>query len=128
MNESLLSFNESLANLTVLNVTGVTNTTAADDEEEEEEEEMCPIPEDELDMCHLQAYDTIEKQIRLGCEFVIVIWSFIYLIIAGRERSFLGGQIFKENMQLCPSRVLFLIACFLVVVCVPLRYVALMLY
>ena len=33
-----------------------------------------------------------------------------------RERGFLGGQIFKENMVLCPSRVLFLIACFLILV------------
>lgn len=48
-------------------------------------------------------------------------WSGIYLAIAVRERSFLGGQIFKENMQLCPSRVLFLIACFLVLLCAPLR-------
>ena len=96
-----------------MNVTA-TNTS-------EEEEEMCDIPEEELDMCHLQAFDTIEKQIRLGCEIIIVVWSLIYLVIAVRERSFLGGQIFKENMQLCPSRVLFLIACLLVVVCVPLR-------
>ena len=110
----MLTLNDSLANVTLMNVTA-TNTS-------EEEEEMCDIPEEELDMCHLQAFDTIEKQIRLGCEIIIVVWSLIYLVIAGRERSFLGGQIFKENMQLCPSRVLFLIACFLVVVCVPLRY------
>ena len=56
------------------------------------------------------------------CELAILIWSIIYLAIAIRERGFLGGQIFKENMQLCPSRVLFLIACLLVVLCVPLRY------
>jgi hypothetical protein len=31
-----------------------------------------------------------------------------------RERSFLGGEIFTENMILCPSRVLFLSACFMV--------------
>ena len=89
--------NESLANITLMNVTA-TNTTA----EVEEEEEMCDIPEEELDMCHLQAYDTIEKQIRLGCEFVIVIWSFIYLVIAGKERSFLGGlvvKIFKKKFK-----------------------------
>ena len=106
-----------------MNVTA-TNTTESVEEEKEEEEEMCDIPEEELDLCHLQAFDTIEKQIRIVCEFIIVIWSFIYLIIAGRERSFLGGQIFLENMQLCPSRVLFLVACFLVVICVPLRLVA----
>ena len=35
---------------------------------------------------------------------------------APRERGFLGAQIFKENMVLCPSRVLFLIACFLIMV------------
>ena len=57
----------------------------------------------------------------MGCELVILVWSVIYLAIAVRERSFLGGQIFMENMQLCPSRVLFLMACFLVVLCVPLR-------
>ena len=33
-----------------------------------------------------------------------------------RERGFLGAQIFKENMVLCPSRVLFLLACFLIMV------------
>ena len=104
-----------------MNVTAANTTMGEEEEEEGEEEEMCDIPEEELDMCHLQVFDTIEKQIRMGCELVIVVWSLIYLIIAGRERSFLGGQIFKENMQLCPSRVLFLIACFLVVLCVPLR-------
>ena len=111
MNETLIGE----ANMTVSS--NSTNST----EEEEEEVEMCKIPEDELDMCHLHVYDTLTKQIRLGCELVLVVWSLIYLAIAVRERTFLGGQIFKENMILCPSRVLFLIACFLVVVSVPLR-------
>ena len=76
---------------------------------------------------------------RLVCECILVVWSAIYLSIAIRfwillhdrllfhvlpyendpflrERGFLGGQIFKENMVLCPSRVLFLIACFLILV------------
>ena len=69
----------------------------------------------------IKALDTTVKKIRMVCELVILIWSIIYLAIAIRERSFLGGQIFKENMVLCPSRVLFLLACFLVVLCVPLR-------
>ena len=55
------------------------------------------------------------------CELVIFVWSIIYLVIAVRERGFLGGEIFMENMQLCPSRVLFLIACALVILCAPLR-------
>ena len=65
VNQSLLTLNDSLANVTLMNVTA-TNTS-------EEEGEMCDIPEEELDMCHLQVFDTIEKQIRLGCEIIIVI-------------------------------------------------------
>lgn len=110
--------NETTANFTMVNMTSASNETI---EAEEEEEEECEIPEDELDMCHLQALDTTVKKIRMVCELAILIWSIIYLAIAIRERSFLGAQIFKENMQLCPSRVLFLIACLLVVLCVPLR-------
>merc|ERR1719264_829139 len=68
---------------------------------EEEEAEQCDIPEDELDMCHLHTYDTLVTQIRLFCECILVVWSTIYLGIAIRERGFLGGQIFKENMVLC---------------------------
>ena len=42
---------EMLTNLTTFNATSALNETIEDEEEEEEE---CEIPEDELDMCHLQ--------------------------------------------------------------------------
>ena len=113
LNSTWLALNDSMAN-----ITAALNTIK---DEEEEEEEMCDIPEEELDMCHLQAYDTPVKQVRLGCELVILVWSLVYLAIAVRERSFLGPTIFKENMILCPSRVLFLIACTLVILAVPMR-------
>merc|ERR1711911_196699 len=51
--------NETLANLTMVNMTSASNETI---EAEEEEEEECEIPEDELDMCHLQALDTKERK------------------------------------------------------------------
>ena len=116
LNSTWLALNDSVAN-----ITAALNTTKEEEEEEDEEEEMCDIPEAELDMCHLQAYDTPVKQVRLGCELVILVWSLVYLAIAVRERSFLGPTIFKENMILCPSRVLFLIACTLVILAVPMR-------
>ena len=72
-------------------------------------------------MCYLSSYETIRDKIRIISEIVITIWSVVYLAIAARELSFLGWKIFKENMILCPSRVLFLIACFLMQFCVPLR-------
>ncbi|XP_023334395.1 transient receptor potential cation channel subfamily V member 6 [Eurytemora carolleeae] len=85
------------------------------------EGQLCKIPEDQLETCYLLKYETIQEQIRIGAEILLVVWSFIYLVIAIRERMFLGKQIFKENMILCPSRVLFLAACFMVLVSVPLR-------
>ena len=68
-----------------VNMTSASNETI---EAEEEEEEECEIPEDELDMCHLQALDTTVKKIRMVCELAILIWSIIYLAIAIR---FLNG-------------------------------------
>ena len=47
--------NEMLTNLTMFNATSsALNETIEDEKEEGEEEEECEIPEDELDMCHLQ--------------------------------------------------------------------------
>ena len=85
------------------------------------EEEQCDIPEEELDMCHLQNYDTIQARARIVCEIVTTIWSFFHLVIAIREYGFLGKAIFMENMVLCPSRVLFLVACLLLQVAILIR-------
>ena len=73
------------------------------------------------DQCYLHTYDTLEKQIRGLLEVVLVVWSVIYLLIAIREITFLPFSIFMQNMQLCPSRVGFLIGCMLTVLSVPLR-------
>ena len=55
INSSILTLNETFANLTLSNSSSVNSTEI---NEEEEEEEMCPIPEEELDMCHLQVKET----------------------------------------------------------------------
>ena len=75
----------------------------------------------EEDSCYLNTYNTPFLQARGVCELVLVIWSLIYLLIAFREASFLGIRLFMRNLALCPSRVLFLIACFLAILSVPFR-------
>ena len=50
-------------------------------------QEQCEIPEEELDSCHLHVYDTLVKQVRGGCEAVLVVWSTIYLAIAIRSAT-----------------------------------------
>ena len=73
------------------------------------------------DMCYLHTYETI-ADIARGCfEIVLVIWSLIYLGIAAKETTFNKRSIYIESMKLCPSRVLFLLACILMQFTVPLR-------
>jgi hypothetical protein len=71
--------------------------------------------------CYLHTYTTIWEQTRLLGEIIIVVWGLLYILQAVREFSFLGYQVFMENMALCPSRVLFLTACCLLQVTPPLR-------
>ena len=73
------------------------------------------------DMCYLHTYDTPFHQFRGFCEIVQVVWSIVYLGIAARETTFNTREIYMQSMTLCPSRVLFLLACFLVLFTVPLR-------
>ena len=73
------------------------------------------------DMCYLHTYDTLVHQIR-GCfEIILVLWSIVYLGIAAKETTFNTRKIYLQSMALCPSRVLFLLACFLMLFTVPLR-------
>ena len=73
------------------------------------------------DMCYLHTYDTLVHQIR-GCfEIILVLWSIVYIGIAAKETTFNTRKIYLQSMALCPSRVLFLLACFLMLFTVPLR-------
>ena len=75
----------------------------------------------ELGECYLHTFETLPDQIRLACEMSIVILGFLFIVKAVREFCFLGFKIFWENMQLCPSRVCFLLSCVLLQLCVPVR-------
>ena len=55
----------------------------------------------------------------------MVVWSFIYLVKAAHEYTFLGKKIFWDNMKMCPSRVIFLFGCFTVLLMVPARLLCL---
>jgi transient receptor potential cation channel subfamily V protein 5 len=112
---------------TVADMINMTTTVAQDgldnQEEEEEEEESCEegqvaMP---LDQCYMNQYETGFKQGRLMAEVVLVFFSLAYMIRACREASFLGRKIFKENLSLCPSRVIFLLGCILIMIAVPCR-------
>lgn len=83
----------------------------------------CGVNETALyrDPCYLSGFDTPGKQARILGEIILVVWSIIYIAIAVREWSFLGTKIFMQNMALCPSRVLFLLGCILLLLAVPFR-------
>ena len=68
--------------------------------------------------CYLHSIEEPMDQIRFACEVLIVFFGFLYILKALRELSFLGIKIFMENMQLCPSRVCFLVSCVLLQVTV----------
>ena len=67
--------------------------------------DLCAAQEEEL-VCYRHTYDTVEKQIRLGMEVALTIWSILYLVKAGHEYTFLGKRIWVDNMKMCPSRLL----------------------
>lgn len=85
---------------------------------------FCPEGQEDISArkCYLHTYDTPVKQVRGVLEVVLVIWSIIYILIAVRELTFLPLDIFMQNMVLCPSRVVFLIGCALLLFTVPLRF------
>ncbi len=67
------------------------------------------------DYCFRRRYDTTGKKIYGGLELVLVVWSVYYLYCAAKEISFLGFKLFRKTVAMCPSRVLFLIACIFMV-------------
>ena len=73
------------------------------------------------DMCYLSTYNGLSQIARGIAEVIVVIWSLIYLGIAVKEATFLPMKIFLQCMVLCPSRVLFLVACLLIQIMVLLR-------
>jgi hypothetical protein len=73
------------------------------------------------DMCYLHTYDTIPHKARGCIEIVLVLWSLVYLGIAAKETTFNDRKTYIQSMKLCPSRVLFLLACILMQFTVPLR-------
>ena len=75
--------------------------------------ETCLNDQAGLGNCYLYALETELDYIRCSCEVVIVFLALLFILKALRELSFLGLRVFKENMQLCPSRVIFLISCVL---------------
>ncbi len=56
-------------------------------------------------------------------EAILVVWSFIYLVSAAKEISHMGVRLFWRTLALCPSRIMFLFACFLCLLAVPFRLV-----
>jgi len=72
-------------------------------------------------MCFRNTYDTPMSQIRVICEIVLVVWSLLYLIKAAREATFLERKVYIQSMALCPSRVVFLLGCAVMVLSVPFR-------
>lgn len=73
------------------------------------------------DMCYLHTYDSLAHQIRGVFEVILVVWSIIYLGIAAKETTFNERDVYMQSMALCPSRIMFLLACFLMLFTVPLR-------
>ena len=89
-----------------------------------EEGEILHVATD-FGVCYLHSLETLEEQIRLVCEIIIVVMGLFYLYKAIREYMFLGRKVFFQNMVLCPSRVCFLIACLLLQFCLPARFLCL---
>ena len=73
------------------------------------------------DVCYLHKYDELGTATRGICEVVIVLGAIVYLAIAAREATFLTRKVYIQSMALCPSRVMFLLGCFLNVGMVPFR-------
>ena len=76
---------------------------------------------DPADLCFRNTYDTPMSQMRVISEIVLVIWSVLYLVKAAREATFLERKVYIQSMALCPSRVVFLLGCAVMVLNVPLR-------
>ena len=76
-------------------------------------ETSCPTDQSGLGSCYLYSLETELDYVRCSCEVLIVFLALLFILKALRELSFLGLRVFLENMQLCPSRVIFLISCVL---------------
>ena len=73
------------------------------------------------DQCFRNSYETSMEQIRVLCEIALVIWSVMYIIKAVHEATFLTRKVYLQNMALCPSRVVFLLGCIIMLLIVPFR-------
>ncbi|ODM96433.1 Transient receptor potential cation channel subfamily V member 6 [Orchesella cincta] len=62
---------------------------------------------------------------RLTCECLMFLGAIAFLLGALRECQFLGASMFFENLATCPSRVLFLVSCHLVILMAVLRFLCL---
>ena len=93
-------------------------TTPVDGGEDDEEDD-----DPGYDLCYLHTYDDNMKIARGVGEIALCVWSLFYLLVAAREVTFLGPKLFLRTLALCPSRVMFLIACFLCLVAIPFRLV-----
>ncbi|XP_045115765.1 transient receptor potential cation channel subfamily V member 5-like [Portunus trituberculatus] len=63
----------------------------------------------------------LQLYVRFGCEAVTLLGSLSYLVGAANEARFQGGKMFIENLSTVPSRVLFLLACIMVLIMSGLR-------
>lgn len=78
-------------------------------------------PRELTEMCFRHVYETTEQKVRLCGEILLIVWSIGYIAKAIHEMTFLTRQVYIQSMILCPSRVLFLLACFLVIFSIPFR-------
>ena len=100
-------------NLTGLEVETGGNWTGAMFGNETFSSSSCQSDQWGLANCYLYSLDSQLDYVRCSCEVSIVFLALLFILKAVRELSFLGLRVFMENMQLCPSRVIFLISCVL---------------
>ncbi len=82
------------------------------------EEECTGVGEN---LCIFHSYSTPMEKTRGICEAILVVWSVAYLVGAAKEMSHMGWRLFTKTLSLCPSRIMFLLACALVISAVPFR-------
>ncbi|XP_050427082.1 uncharacterized protein LOC126837283 isoform X2 [Adelges cooleyi] len=73
-------------------------------------------------ICRLLTVHATDDLIRMGSEVAMFVGAFLYLLAAVREASFLGLQMFIENLAIAPARVMFLFSCLLMMTIPPLRF------
>ncbi|KAK7582313.1 hypothetical protein V9T40_013758 [Parthenolecanium corni] len=77
--------------------------------------------ENSMGQCRLMKINDINDSIRLVTEVVLEFGALFYLLAAVREASFLGLNMFIENLMTAPSRVMFLCSCLIMMVLPFLR-------